>query len=261
MTEEKKPNIFEILGPGKTFLAGFVTALLVFFSIGFFVLLAKSDMMEFSGGDDIVFGVDNQADSNANDSSEQEDDSATKGIDIAPVTSQDHVRGDLKKAQVVVVEFSDFDCPFCQRFHPTMQQILSDYGDKVAWVYRHFPLDSLHPNARKKAAASECVARLGGNDAFWKFTDALYDSSKGKIGLDDLPDIAVEAGVSKGEFQNCLDNGDTQDDVQADYQDAVTAGGRGTPYSVVMTRDGQKIPLSGALPVSDIKSVLDPLLK
>lgn len=248
MSEEKKPSIFEALGPGKTFLAGFVLAFLVFFSIGFFVLLAKGGYL---GGDDneVVFGT--------SDSAVVKDD----GINIKPITSNDHIRGDLKKAQAVIVEFSDFDCPYCHRFHPTMQQILLDYGDKVAWVYRHFPLDSLHPNARKKAEASECVAKLGGNDAFWKFTDALYDSSRGKVAVDDLPNIASEVGVSKADFQKCLDSGETKDIVQSQYQDAAASGGRGTPYSVVMTRDGQKIPLNGALPVDDIKAVLDSILK
>lgn len=258
MSEEKKISIFEVLGPGKTFLAGFVTALLVFFSIGFFVLLAKGN--NFANGDNSKnsFGTEQviKKDTSANKPSADK-----TGIKIKPVTSKDHIRGDLKKAQVVIVEFSDYDCPFCRRFHPTMKQIMSDYGDKVAWIYRHFPLDSLHPITRKKAEAAECVAKLGGNDAFWKFTDALYDSARGKITINDLPNIAVEAGVKKSDFQKCLDSGETKDIVQSQYQDAVVSGGRGTPYSVVLTRDGQKIPLEGALPVDDIKSVLDPILK
>jgi len=260
MTEEKKPNIFEILGPGKTFLAGFVTALLVFFSIGFFVLLAKSDMMEFSGGDDIVFGVDNQADSNANDSSEQEDDSATKGIDIAPVTSQDHVRGDLKKAQVVVVEFSDFDCPFCQRFHPTMQQILSDYGDKVAWVYRHFPLEQLHTKAKQEAVATECAGEQG---KFWELTDLIYEVTPSNDGLDltALPKMATQAGVADiAQFTSCLDSGKYDDKIEQDLADAAAAGGRGTPYSVIIGSDGKMQAVSGAQPYAAVKAVVDSLL-
>ena len=148
MSEEKKPNIFEVLGPGKTFLAGFITALLVFFSIGFFVLLAKESYLE-SGSDEVSFGTNQPVEKE--DTSAQQPSADNSGINIKPITSKDHLRGDLKKAQAVIVEFSDYDCPFCHRFHPTVQQIVSDYGDKVAWVYRHFPLDSLHPNARKKA--------------------------------------------------------------------------------------------------------------
>ncbi|MDP3725133.1 MAG: thioredoxin domain-containing protein, partial [Nanoarchaeota archaeon] len=88
------------------------------------------------------------------------------------VSGDDHVRGD-KNAPVVVVEFSDLECPFCKSFHETMKTVLQNYEGEVAWVYRHFPLDRLHPKARKEAEASECAAELGGNDAFWAYVDEL----------------------------------------------------------------------------------------
>jgi protein-disulfide isomerase len=93
---------------------------------------------------------------------------------LKPVTAADHIRGDIN-APVKIVEFSDIDCPFCKRFHSTMQEVMKTYGDsgKVAWVYRHFPLTQLHPDAANKAEASECVAELGGNDKFWAFVDGL----------------------------------------------------------------------------------------
>lgn len=86
------------------------------------------------------------------------------------ITDQDHVIGGVN-AKVAIVEFSDFQCPFCQRFHPTMQRVLQEYGDDVKWVYRHFPLDSIHPRARPSAAASECAAE---QDKFWEFMNALF---------------------------------------------------------------------------------------
>lgn len=93
---------------------------------------------------------------------------------LKPVTSADHIRGDIN-APVKIVEFSDIDCPFCKRFHTTMLEVMNTYGKegKVAWVYRHFPLTQLHPDAANKAEASECVAELGGNDKFWEFVDGL----------------------------------------------------------------------------------------
>ena len=94
-----------------------------------------------------------------------------KTNDYAPVTDTDHVRGNID-AEIMIIEYSDFDCPFCGRFHESMQSVVDKYpGNEVAWVYRHFPLEQIHPNAPGVALASECVAELGGNDAFWTFAD------------------------------------------------------------------------------------------
>lgn len=89
------------------------------------------------------------------------------------VTEKDHVKGN-PNAKVTLVEFSDFQCPFCKRFHPTVQQALSEYGDQIRLVYKHFPLDSIHPQARPAAEASECIAEQKGSEGFWQFADAVF---------------------------------------------------------------------------------------
>lgn len=91
---------------------------------------------------------------------------------VLPVEDIDHVKGD-RDNPFVVIEYSDFDCPFCQRFHATMNEIVEDYDD-VSWVYRHMPIPSLHPNAAYVSNVSECVRQEGGEEAFWKFTDNYY---------------------------------------------------------------------------------------
>jgi len=95
-------------------------------------------------------------------------------LTMPEVTENDHIRGNTD-AKVFFVEYSDIDCPFCKTLHVTMQSVVDNYdpGD-VAWVYRHFPLTNLHPTAAVKAEASECIAELGGNDAFWDFLDILF---------------------------------------------------------------------------------------
>jgi protein-disulfide isomerase len=94
---------------------------------------------------------------------------------VRPVTSEDHIKGN-PDAPIKIVEYSDFDCPFCGRFHETMNQVMAQYGESgdVNWTYRHFPLDQIHPQARPLAIASECVAELGGNEKFWEFSNIMF---------------------------------------------------------------------------------------
>jgi protein-disulfide isomerase len=95
---------------------------------------------------------------------------AEKVTTLAAVTDKDHMIGN-KDGRFYLVEYSDFECPFCKKFHPTAVKFYKDNND-VAWVYRHFPLD-FHATAQKSAEASECIAKLGGNDAFWKFNEVV----------------------------------------------------------------------------------------
>lgn len=95
-----------------------------------------------------------------------------ENFNVAPVTEIDHISGNAQ-AKLALIEYSDYECPYCQRFHPTAKQLIDNNSD-VMWVFRHFPLDNIHKNARPLAIASECIAKLAGNDGFWKFTDAVY---------------------------------------------------------------------------------------
>lgn len=93
-------------------------------------------------------------------------------IKFQPVTAEDHINGDIN-APIKIVEYSDIDCPFCKRFHGTLEEVRAIYGDKVAWVYRHSPIAQLHPDAFNKSHATECVAEIGGNDKFWEYLKLL----------------------------------------------------------------------------------------
>ncbi len=172
---------------------------------------------------------------------------------IKPVTDKDHIRGN-KNAKVTIVEYSDLECPFCQRFHPTMKEILQTYGDKVNWVYRHFPL-SFHANAQKESEATECVAELGGNDAFWNYVDKIFERTTANgtgFALDKLGPLAAEVGVSQAQFQNCLDSGKYTKLVQDQIADGTSAGVSGTPSTFV---NGQLV--VGAQPFSAFKTIID----
>lgn len=183
---------------------------------------------------------------------------------IRPVSADDHIRGN-PNAPVKIVEYSDFECPFCKRFHETMQQVMSEYGNQgqVAWVYRHLPLDQLHSKARKEAVASECAAELGGNEAFWKFTDRFFEltPSNDKTELDTvLPQIAREIGLNEAQFTACLASGRYDKHIEEDAQNAAATGGSGTPWSIVVGANGKKYPLSGAQPYEAIKQLVDTAL-
>lgn len=180
---------------------------------------------------------------------------------IKPVSASDHIRGN-PNAPVKVVEFSDTECPFCKRFHPTMQQAVNEYEGKVAWVYRHFPLDSLHSKARTEAEATECANELGGNEKFWAYLDRLFEVTPSNDGLDpaQLLKIAEYVGLNKAKFEQCLASGKYAAHVAADLADATASGGQGTPYSVALAANGKKFVISGAQPYAQVKATLDAAL-
>ena len=173
---------------------------------------------------------------------------------IKEVTDKDHVRGN-KNAKVTLVEYSDFECPFCKTFHPTVKEILQTYGDKVRWVYRHYPLPFHNPGAQKQAEASECVAELGGNDKFWEFTDKIFErttSNGNGFPIANLGPLAAEIGVNQGQFQSCLDTGKYTKLVEGQIADGTQAGVSGTPSTFV---NGQIV--VGAQPFASFKTIID----
>lgn len=172
-------------------------------------------------------------------------------INVKTVSSSDHIRGN-PNAQVKVIEFSDTECPFCKQFHYTMNKIMEEYGKdgRVAWVYRHFPLDSIHTKARKEAYALECASEQGGDAKFWAYADKIFEITPSNDGLDlsELPKIAGVIGLDKVKFNECLNSGKFAKRVEENLQDGVAAGARGTPYSVVVASNGKKFIIGGALP-------------
>ena len=183
----------------------------------------------------------------------------------APIDPKtDRIRGDLSKAKVALIEYSDFECPFCKRHFPTTQQVVSTYGDKVAFVYRDFPL-SFHANAHKEAEAGRCVYELGGNEAFWKYHDYVFTNTTGNgtgFALDQLPVAAKQAGVDVNKFQSCLDGGKYVKVVDDEVTEGQGAGVKGTPGNFIVDLTTQKSTfISGAVPFSSFQAAIDPLVK
>jgi protein-disulfide isomerase len=181
---------------------------------------------------------------------------------MQPVTSADHILGSIS-APVKIVEYSDTECPFCKRFHNTLNEIMADaaYGKagKVAWVYRNFPLASLHSRSPKEAEALECAGDQGGSEKFWAYMNRLMEVTPTNNGLDpaQLPVIAQFIGIDAAKFDSCLSSGKFTAKVNASVQAAAATGGQGTPWSIVVGPSGKKYPLSGAQSVQAVKAMID----
>ena len=173
----------------------------------------------------------------------------------------DHIRG-AENAKITIVEYSDLECPFCKIVHSTMRDLLALYPKEIRLVYRHFPLKQLHSKAQKEAEATECAYDQGGNEAFCAYTDKIFEITPSNNGLDlnQLPIIALELGLNQGEFNNCLDSDKNKEKVEKDTEEAISAGGQGTPYFIIIDSKGNKIPVSGAIPIENFKQIIDKLL-
>ena len=160
-----------------------------------------------------------------------------------------------KDAKVTIVEYSDFQCPFCASVYATLEhQVLKDYGDKVRFIYKNFPLSSIHPWAEDGAVASECGFQQG-NDQFWAMYNGLF-SKQGEITKDNLRDkvteIAQGAGMDVAKFQECFDGKKTLDAVKADQSEGTALGVNSTPTFFV---NGRR--LSGAQTPENFKQLID----
>lgn len=163
------------------------------------------------------------------------------------VESAGHPAKGPETAPVTIVEFSDFECPFCARVVPTLEQVKKQYGDKVRIVFRQFPL-AMHPHAPKAAEASLCAAEQG---KFWEMHDAMFNDQRA-LTVDDLKAKAASLELDAEKFNQCLDSGEMAEQVRADMQAGQKAGVSGTPAMFV---NGRLV--SGAVPFENIAEVID----
>lgn len=190
---------------------------------------------------------------------------APKGIDtssLPEVSSNDKIRGSIE-APIKLVIYTDLECPACKYYHQQLKTLEETYvkTGKLAIIMRNFPLDSLHTKSRQEHLATECVADLGGQDKYWQIVDKIFEITTSNDGLDlaKLPELAKETGVNEKDFQACMDAKKYADDIEADVQEAIKMGAKGTPFSVLITKD-LTIPVYGAYPAERLKSALDLLL-
>jgi protein-disulfide isomerase len=169
-----------------------------------------------------------------------------------------YFKGD-EDADVVLVEFSDFQCPFCSRFYSqTLGQIESEYIDsgKVKLVYKDFPLDSIHPEARPASNAARCAGEQG---KFWEYHDLLFENQQ-SLSDSSYKNWASDLSLDTSQFNSCLDNSKYDAQVTKDFNDGSGVGVRGTPGFVVIDKSGNGRLISGAQPFSSFQSAIEAAL-
>jgi len=159
---------------------------------------------------------------------------------LRPPSPSDHILGP-PDASVFLIEYSDFQCPYCSTVHRTLHSVISA-SKGTAWVYRHFPL-RMHPQAGPAANAAECISEQRGNDAFWKFADAVL--AERHIGPATYSRLAGQSGANASQFAACVSATKHQGRIDADQKEAVRNGGSGTPFTIVYG-GGRQIKVEGA---------------
>jgi protein-disulfide isomerase len=151
-------------------------------------------------------------------------------------------------APVTIVEFSDFECPFCGGLFPTLNTLQKNYPDRVRIVYRQFPLRNIHPRAEKAAEAALCANEQG---RFWEMHDSLF-GHQDDLGIDALKARAAELKLNTAAFNACLDSGKQAAAINADIADGMKAGVTGTPTLFI---NGRKV--VGNQPYPAIQAIVD----
>lgn len=252
VSSTKKQSLFDAMPPKFAFWAGIVSATAVIAIIGFALMLyLLLSGAELGGGTAAGTGTTVKANANAN-TNAAADTTVTGSVDMKKV------RNITGKGDLTLIQFSDLDCPFCKQFHPTVEQVIKDYDGKVGVAFMHFPL-SIHPGAQGAAIASECAAEQG---KFWEFIDDHFTNQATNLTADQHIAAAEKLGLNKDKFADCVNNKKTESTVDADAALAQSLGATGTPFSVIVDKKGTIVgSIPGALPVAQVKSTLDNLVK
>lgn len=141
-----------------------------------------------------------------------------------PVSSNDHIQGD-ENAPIVLVEYGDYECPHCGHAYPIIKRVQKHFGKRLAFVFRNFPLNEIHPDAE---AAAETAEFAGANGKFWEMHDAIFENQE-DLGLEMLLGLAQKLGLNAKNLENALESGEFTPRVKSDFQSGARSGVNGTP--------------------------------
>ncbi|MEX2405678.1 MAG: thioredoxin domain-containing protein [Candidatus Paceibacterota bacterium] len=156
-------------------------------------------------------------------------------------------------APITIVEFSDYECPFCSRLHPILERVVAENPDTVQWRYRHFPL---HREAPRTSRAAECIARMAGEEAFFDFSAAAFDNMR-SLGPEYYAQEAARHGIARSDLESCMAEDAIQEIIQKDLALARASGGRGTPHNVIISPNGEMLAVPGAIPYEQWTSIIN----
>lgn len=179
----------------------------------------------------------------------------------------DFILGNLN-APISIIEYSDYECPYCKQFNNTPIKVVADMPSQVNLVWRDFPLSFHEPMASKEASAAICAAEQGGNNAFWKYSEAIMKNTRSngqgmpaKEGEDAIIVLAASQGLDIEKFKSCLTSPKVAERITASFQDGVGAGINGTPGVIIVNNlNGNTSFMAGAVSESAIKGEIQKLL-
>lgn len=246
--------------PAAIFLAGIMIAVGLFFGLKSTNLSEQSNISSEVEGEQVV---------------NQSIQPRAQGQPVNQTTKtfidDDAIMGNKNTARIAIVEFSDYECPFCERFwSQTLGQIKENYIDtrKAIFVYRDLPLDFHDPAATREANAAECARKFGGDETFYKFHDKIYEQTPGNgvgISENNLVEIGVNLGLNREKLRECVRNEEFAEEIRRDTEDARKAGISGTPGFVIgkLESDGtvEGIIVSGAQPYSVFQAIIEEQLR
>jgi len=239
-------------------LVGVISAVVVSAFLGGYVLGAETvepEKIIIRNAEDVIGSLQTQQ-------STQRSLSTNSPSIISISLDDDPVKGN-PDAPITIVEFSDFQCPFCAKFHSTtLPQLEANYIDsgKVKFVYRDFPIQSIHPNAVPAAFAAECADEQG---MFWEYHDLVFENQKkwqglsGSVMIDTFEQYALELGLNTSDFNTCFESGKYVDEVTKDLQDGASYGITGTPGFFIGNDELGYVKIIGAQPYAVFQQVIE----
>ncbi|MCX6714289.1 MAG: DsbA family protein [Candidatus Uhrbacteria bacterium] len=251
----EKQNLFDVIPSKTAFWLGVGTAILGVGTLGF-ILLATCMFRGSCSVSDLSLGSNSAKPIAVNNPSPSADPNAAPAPTgtVPAVSNDDHMKGN-KNAPVTLIEYSDFQCPYCGAFEPTLDTVMAKYKDQVRLVYRHFPL-SFHPNALPAANAAECASEQG---KFWEFHDALFANQDSENDAYYVK-LATDNKLNLGKFNDCVKTQKYLKKIQDQAAAGGAAGINGTPGTFVIGKDGSATPITGAVPEATLSAAIDKAL-